>query len=54
LDDVSAASKLPRGAVLCAEPLRTAVKAKLKAPRLAVRTASVARFRRCLHSEVWK
>ena len=40
LDDVSAASKLPRGAVLYVEPLRTAVKVKLKAPWLTVRTAA--------------
>jgi hypothetical protein len=40
LNDVSDVSRLPRGAVLYVESLKTAVKAKLKAPRLTVRTGA--------------
>jgi hypothetical protein len=40
LNDVSAVSGLPRGAVLYVESLKTAVKTKLKAPWLTVRTAT--------------
>jgi hypothetical protein len=41
LNNVSDASKLPRGAVLYVESLKKAIKAKLRAPWLTVRTAVV-------------